>query len=156
MAKVKQDGGPATAAPTAEKAPAEPKKPGRNDLVAEFTMQGKATFHFDDPQMETGEFVSYNGGKGTHAYRVVRDQDNFKGKSGRTALKYLMHASGKSLLDIVTEQSKRGRPAKQAEGATATPPAANAAPAPAPAAQPEPAKEGGKPNDPFSFMDDKK
>lgn len=153
MAKVKQDAGPTPAAGTAEKA-SEPKKPGRNDLVAAATLNGTATFKFDEPMMTTGEFISYNGGKGMHSYNVIREQDGAKLKSGKTALKYLMHSSGKSLLDVLTEQSKRGRPAKT-ENATATPPVAGATPATAPAGKPT-ATPAGQPADPFAFMDQSK
>lgn len=149
MAKVKADAStaPAGAAPPATDKPAEPKKPGRNEKVAAFTLAGKATFSFDEPQMSTGEFESYNGGKGMHAYNVVRDQDKVKGKSGKTALKYLMHASGKSLLDIVNEQSKRGRP--KAEDKTAV--AADGTPVATAPVQPTGKTPDGK--DPFDFMD---
>ena len=155
MAKVKQD---TTADSGGKKGKAEkPKKPGRNDLVNSTTNNGKATFKFDEPMTVTGEFVSYNGGKGTHAFCLVRD-DGQKFRSGRTGLKYLKHADGKTLLEHIASQSKRGRPKTKKKAD--------------PDASQEPDKDGEEPvaeepaavkgdgkaedGDPFEFMDEKK
>ena len=141
MAKVKQDNTEA-----AESKAAKPKKAGRNDLVNETTLNGESTFAFSDPMTETGPFTSYNGGKGTHAFCVVRS-DGKLFKSGRTGLKYLKHADGKTLFDHVASQSKRGRPKSKkdnTEGETSG--------VEAPVGD-ESKKEG---TDAFDFMDKKK
>ncbi len=113
MAKVKQESGE----PKAKKE-SPPKGPGRSDLIAEATQKGTATFVFDDPQMESSEFVSYNGGKGRHAFCVIRN-DGKKLKSGRTGLGHLKVAEAtetcKTLLDLLKSQSKRGRPPNKKE-----------------------------------------
>ena len=170
MAKVRQDtaAGGGKKEKNKEKESDKEKKPGRNDLVNETTKDGTATFKFAEPMMETRDFTSYNGGKGTHAFCVVRN-DGQKFKSGRTGLKYLKHADGKTLFEHVASQAKRGRPAKKKESdpdasqeSDATVPAA---PDPRdlaePAAAGEPVAAGvveGKSvgNDPFGFMDDDK
>lgn len=153
MAKVKQD---TTADSGGKKEKVEtPKKPGRNDLVNDTTKNGKATFVFAEIMTVTGEFTSYNGGKGTHAYCVVRN-DGQEFKSGRTGLKYLKHTDGKTLFEHVASQSKRGRPKKDKEAdpdAAKKPDEAKANPV---AAEPVAAgaTEGkGDGADPFEFMD---
>ena len=170
MAKVKTDESEAKG--KSKSKDAKPKKPGRNDLVKEVNQDGKARFKFDEPMTETGEFVSYNGGKGTHAFCVVRIGDGKKFRSGKTGLKYLMAEKGGTLFEIVAAQSKRGRPAKKKNEGVEAPAVdkavvAPASPQPAVTVSPTAASPGVpaapavvtgqdevKP-DPFDFMDGK-
>ena len=157
MAKVKQDTTADSGGKKSGSKDSEPKKPGRNDLVNTVTNNGSATFKFDEPMMVTGEFISYNGGKGTHAFCVVRN-DGQKFKSGRTGLKYLKHLDGKTLFEHVASQSKRGRPKKEkvADPDASKEPSKAVDPS---AAKPVAADVGGEGKtgaDPFGFIDDNK
>lgn len=159
MAKVKQDDTTAGSGGGGKKAGKDdtPKKPGRNDLVETTTVNSTATFKFDDPMTVTGEFTSYNGGKGTHAFCVVRN-DGQKFKSGRTGLKYLKHVDGKTLFEHVASQSKRGRPRKEKDADPDASQESDKAKAEPTAAEPVAASVDDKPEsgDPFGFMDTNK